>query len=75
MMGDRDIHGADIDRTPSNIMGAACDYVNRANVDDTQKFHGGAAMGKPIGILLDGRRIQVLQIQRKGKEIGTIVVG
>ena len=66
-MGDRDIYGADIDNTPSNILGAACDYVNRAALDDRQKFHVGAAMGEPTYILPDGRHIQALQNQIKGK--------
>jgi len=66
-MGDRVIREADTDRTPSNILGAACDFVNRTELDDTQKFHVGVAMGKPTDILPDGSRIQALQSQRKGK--------
>ena len=43
-MKDRDIRGDDTDRTPSNILGAVYEYVNQAALDDTQKFHIGAAM-------------------------------
>ena len=66
-MGDSDIRGADTVRTPSNIFGATCDYANGAALDDTQKFHVGAVMCKLTNILSDGRRIQALQSQRKGK--------
>ena len=64
-MGDRDTRDINIERFPDNIMGASADCVNSADIDDTQKYHVGKAIGKPTNVLLDSSHIQAHQ--NKGK--------
>ena len=67
-MGDRDTRDPNIERLLDNIVGASADYVNRADLDDTQKYHVGKAIGKPTNVLPDGSRIQAHQKKKRKRQ-------
>ena len=66
-MGDSDVREMNLDRTTDNIQGAAVDYVNHCQIDDTQKHQVGKSMGVPTERLPDGTHISDHQSKPVGK--------
>ena len=66
-MGDSDVREMNLDRTTDNIQGAAVDYVNHCQIDDTQKHQVGKSMGIPTERLPDGTHISDHQSKPVGK--------